>query len=84
MILMDRLEDTKQDVELLENEGIIINDLGGGEYSINFFRNVCKQVVVKDLDFAGLCHEIELSYQSLWGRSWQDMKQKLLVISNCN
>ncbi|KMT13121.1 hypothetical protein BVRB_4g086630 [Beta vulgaris subsp. vulgaris] len=76
MFLMDRLIDSKQDVELLENEGIIINELGGGEYIVNFFRNICKQVVVRDFYFAALCQEVEQSYQSLWGRNWQDIRRQ--------
>ncbi|XP_074307571.1 UPF0481 protein At3g47200-like [Silene latifolia] len=76
IFLMDRLIDSKQDVELLENERIIINELGGGEYIINFFKNMCKQVVVKEFYFADLCQDVEAAYQSMWRRNWQDIKRQ--------
>ncbi|KAK3015510.1 hypothetical protein RJ639_005392 [Escallonia herrerae] len=49
--LMDTLINTKEDVELLENAGVIENGLRSGEDASDLFNNLCKEVALVDFFF---------------------------------
>ncbi|XP_052189005.1 UPF0481 protein At3g47200-like [Diospyros lotus] len=50
--LMDLLVNTNEDIEVLENAGVINNYLGARPEATNLFNNLCKQVVLENFDFA--------------------------------
>ncbi|XP_038709861.1 UPF0481 protein At3g47200-like [Tripterygium wilfordii] len=58
IMLMDRLIDTADDVELLQRERILENVLGGGDDVSNLFNNIGRQIVLKDFYFARLCNQV--------------------------
>ncbi|XP_038708337.1 UPF0481 protein At3g47200-like [Tripterygium wilfordii] len=68
IMLMDRLIDTADDVKLLQQEQIILNDLGDGDDVSNLFNNICKQIVLKDFYFAGLCNQVNAYAKTRWHR----------------
>ncbi|XP_038708580.1 UPF0481 protein At3g47200-like [Tripterygium wilfordii] len=68
IMLMDRLIDTTNDVELLQQKRIIDNALGGGDDVSNMLNNICKQIVLKEFYFAGLCNQINAYTKSPWHR----------------
>ncbi|CAN1170914.1 UPF0481 protein At3g47200 [Linum perenne] len=68
VLLMDRLIDTAADVEVLEQRRIIANDLGGREDVAAVFNNICKQTVLRDFYFAGVCGDVNEYYHRRWNR----------------
>ncbi|XP_059629705.1 UPF0481 protein At3g47200-like [Cornus florida] len=57
--LMDILIDTIDDVELLEEAGIIHNGLGSREAVLHIFNNICKCVVPHRFKYSGLLMEVK-------------------------
>ena len=78
IVLMDRLINNREDVELLEREGIITVELGGSEDVTNFFKDICRQVIVKEFYFQDLCEKVQDHYQSRLRKNWRDFKQDYL------
>ncbi|CAN0914889.1 UPF0481 protein At3g47200 [Linum grandiflorum] len=68
VLLMDRLIDTAEDVEVLERGRIIGNDLGGREEVAAMFNNICKQIVLRDFYFDGVCEYVNEYDQRTWNR----------------
>ncbi|KAB1205171.1 hypothetical protein CJ030_MR7G022001 [Morella rubra] len=68
MMLMDRLIDSQKDVQLLQENRIIENNLGGCKDVSTVFNNMCKQVFVKDFYFARLCKKVNAYYNKRWNR----------------
>ncbi|CAN1844181.1 UPF0481 protein At3g47200 [Linum perenne] len=75
VLLMDRLIDTAKDVEVLERRRIIANDLGGREDVAAMFNNICKQIVLRDFYFAGVCEQVNEYYHRRWNRYKASLKR---------
>ncbi|XP_042482053.1 putative UPF0481 protein At3g02645 [Macadamia integrifolia] len=56
---MDGLIDTARDVELLEQKGIIINNIGSREDVVTLFNNLNKHVVLREPYFSGIVKDLE-------------------------
>ncbi|KAJ4826991.1 hypothetical protein Tsubulata_031499 [Turnera subulata] len=74
-ILMDHLIDTPRDVELLVQKRVLESDWGGWEEVSNLFNSICKQVVVQEFYYAGLCEEVNEHYNTEWYRYKADFKR---------
>ncbi|XP_038708737.1 UPF0481 protein At3g47200-like [Tripterygium wilfordii] len=69
MRLMDTLIDTPNDVELLQREGIILNNLGNGDDVSNLFNNMCKEICWGEYFYlAKLCNDVNAYAESPWHR----------------
>ncbi|XP_038708774.1 UPF0481 protein At3g47200-like [Tripterygium wilfordii] len=68
IMLMDRLIDTANDVELLQRKGIIVNELSCGDDVSNLFNNLCKEFGFKKFYFAGLCNQVNAYAKTRWHR----------------
>ncbi|CAI0549929.1 unnamed protein product [Linum tenue] len=75
VLLMDRLIDTAKDVEVLERRRIVANDLGGRDDVAAMFNNICKQIVLRDFYFAGLCEQVNEYYHRRWNRYKASLKR---------
>ncbi|XP_021756457.1 UPF0481 protein At3g47200-like isoform X2 [Chenopodium quinoa] len=73
--LMNCLIENKDDVKLLKGKQIITNELGGAEYMVDFFKEICEQVVIQDFYFHDSCEKINKYYQSRWRRYIHDLKK---------
>ncbi|XP_042482043.1 UPF0481 protein At3g47200-like [Macadamia integrifolia] len=65
---MDGLIDTAKDVELLEQKGIITNNLGSREDVVTLFNNINKQVVLGDPYFSGVVKDLEEYHNKAWNK----------------
>jgi hypothetical protein len=74
-LLMDRLIDTPNDVELLVQRRIIENDFGGWEDVSAFFNSICKQIVLQDFYYAGICEDVNAYYNKQWYRYKADFRR---------
>ncbi|KAJ4825909.1 hypothetical protein Tsubulata_006478 [Turnera subulata] len=74
-ILMDHLIDTPKDVELLVQKRVLENDWGGWEEVSDLFNSICKQVVVQEFYYAGLCEEVNQHYNTEWYRYKADFRR---------
>ncbi|XP_059667958.1 UPF0481 protein At3g47200-like [Cornus florida] len=72
-LLMDKLINSPEDVELLEEAGIIHNHLGSSEEVSVFFNNICKNVSENDFCFKNQCIDVN----SYCKRSWPKFLVKL-------
>ncbi|KAA8517950.1 hypothetical protein F0562_015424 [Nyssa sinensis] len=77
-LLMDRLINTSEDVELLEDNLIIRNNLGCNQDVANLFNNLCKGVNVNPTDyiFAGLSAKVNRYCSQLWSKMRANFKRK--------
>ncbi|CAN0914140.1 UPF0481 protein At3g47200 [Linum grandiflorum] len=78
VFLMERLVSSKEDLELLESKGILINQLGGREDATNIFCNISKNFVVKKFYFGELCCTVEAHCRSRRHRYLQDLLRHYL------
>ncbi|CAN1844305.1 UPF0481 protein At3g47200 [Linum perenne] len=78
-LLMDRLIYTMNDVELLERTGIVENYLGSREDVTHLFYNICKQIGLQEFYFAGLCSQLNRSYNRLWNQWMVSLKRYYLT-----
>ncbi|KAA8525596.1 hypothetical protein F0562_007451 [Nyssa sinensis] len=65
---MDSLINTPEDVELLEEKGIIKNYLGDSKSVSKLFNNLCKEIVVKPNFFQEQSEKIDEYYNSVYHR----------------
>ncbi|CAN0914907.1 UPF0481 protein At3g47200, partial [Linum grandiflorum] len=78
VMLMDRLIDTKEDVQILERRGIIDNELGDAENVSSLFNAMCKEIVFKEFYYAGLCEEVNGYCKTWWHSSKAYLKNVYL------
>ncbi|CAI0550022.1 unnamed protein product [Linum tenue] len=69
VMLMDRLIDTKEDVQILEKAGVIENELGDSGYVSNLFNEMCKQIVFREFYYDGLCEQVNGYSKGRWQKS---------------
>lgn len=76
VIFMDHLIGSKEDLQLLESKGIIVNELGGREDATKFFHHISKHFVLRNFYFRHLCREIEKFCESPRQKYIQELKQR--------
>ncbi|KAK2976208.1 hypothetical protein RJ640_023415 [Escallonia rubra] len=64
--LMDTLINTKKDVEVLEEAGVLENYLGASEDATHLFNTLCKEVVLGEFTFGKQWLEVEKYRKSEW------------------
>ncbi|KAA8517953.1 hypothetical protein F0562_015427 [Nyssa sinensis] len=74
--LMDRLIDTPQDVEFLEDRSIIRNDLGCSKDVADLFNNLCKGVIQTEDIFSELSAKVNHYCSQLWIKIRATLKRK--------
>ncbi|CAN1231415.1 UPF0481 protein At3g47200 [Linum perenne] len=78
VMLMDRLIDTKEDVQILERGGIIENELGDADNVSKLFNEMCKEIVFKEFYYDELCEEVNDYCRKWWERSKAYLKSVYL------
>ncbi|CAN0885257.1 UPF0481 protein At3g47200 [Linum grandiflorum] len=78
VMVMDRLIDTKEDVQILERRGIIDNELGDAENVSNLFNEMCKEIVFEEFYYDGLCEEVNGYCKKRWQSSKAYLKNVYL------
>ncbi|KAK2996884.1 hypothetical protein RJ639_026306 [Escallonia herrerae] len=73
--LMDTLIDSKEDVHLLEDAGVIKNNLGASEDASDLFNNLCKEVVLDDILFFSQWKQVDDYYNRPWPRSLASLRR---------
>ncbi|KAK2995263.1 hypothetical protein RJ640_018370 [Escallonia rubra] len=64
--LMDTLINTKKDVKVLEEAGVLENYLGASEDATRLFNTICKEVVLGEFTFGKQWLEVEKYRKSEW------------------
>ncbi|KAK2979988.1 hypothetical protein RJ640_020014 [Escallonia rubra] len=73
--LMDTLIDSKEDVHLLENAGVIENNLGSSEDASDLFNNLCKEVALGKFFFFIQWKHVDDYYNRPWPRSLASLRR---------
>jgi len=75
---MDQLIETREDIDLLKKEGIIVTEVGGSEDVTNFFKDLSKQIIIKKFQFEQLCKEVGKYYESRMRGYWREFRHNHL------
>ncbi|CAL2240900.1 unnamed protein product [Prunus armeniaca] len=68
-LLMDKLVDTVEDVNLLIDSGVLVNKLGCNETVTNPISQLCEQIMDNVSCYGGLCDQLNKHYGiSFWNR----------------
>ncbi|CAN1131478.1 UPF0481 protein At3g47200 [Linum perenne] len=78
VFLMERLVSSKEDLDLLESKGILINQLGGRDDATKIFYNISKNFVLKKFYFGELCCTVEAYCCSKRHRYLRDLQRHYL------
>ncbi|CAN1844306.1 UPF0481 protein At3g47200 [Linum perenne] len=78
VMLMGRLIDTKEDVQILERRGIIENELGDADNVSKLFNEMCKEIVFREFYYDGLCEEVNGYCKTRWQKSMAYLKSVYL------
>ncbi|CAI0396231.1 unnamed protein product [Linum tenue] len=78
VFLMERLVSHKEDLDIMESKGIIINQMGGREDAYKIFYNISQNFVLKNFYFAELCSRIEAQCESRKHRYLLELRKKHL------
>ncbi|KAA8525414.1 hypothetical protein F0562_007268 [Nyssa sinensis] len=68
IFFMDYLINTPKDVDLLVQNGILVNWLGDSGEAANFFNSLCTEITVssKNFYFSSLCEDLNAYYKDPW------------------
>ncbi|VVA41833.1 PREDICTED: UPF0481 [Prunus dulcis] len=68
-LLMDKLVDTVEDVNLLIDSGVVVNNLGSNERVTNLINQLCEQIMDDVSCYGDLCDKLNKHYGiSFWNR----------------
>ncbi|KAF5941374.1 hypothetical protein HYC85_022541 [Camellia sinensis] len=73
--LMDSLINSAADIELLEEAGIITNNLGASEEASVLFNNICKYIELEKFDFLKPRNDAENHCKRLWPKFLTSLKR---------
>ncbi|KAK0607234.1 hypothetical protein LWI29_011897 [Acer saccharum] len=74
ILLMDHLIDTVKDVELLVDEGIIVNNLGDNAAIAKMFNNLCLQIDANLSDPYNIIKKLKEHYDNPWNHTMATFK----------
>lgn len=66
VMLMRSLISSSEDAEFLRRREILELELGSDEGVLNYFKNICGEIVPKDYYFDGLCQQVNKYQTSHW------------------
>ncbi|KAK2980229.1 hypothetical protein RJ640_018336 [Escallonia rubra] len=66
--LMDTLINTKEDIQLLEDAGVIYNGLRSSEDAADLFNNLCKEVALGNFFFFSQWKQVDYYCKRRWPR----------------
>ncbi|KAI3950146.1 hypothetical protein MKW92_044460 [Papaver armeniacum] len=75
--LMDSLNNSAEDVEVLRNQGIITNMLGNDAKVAALFNKLCCEVTMANYYYSDLCDKVNSYCKNRWRRAWRKLRDSL-------
>lgn len=66
---MERILDTKEDVQKVIESKVLVNNLGSSEQASNMINSICKEVTVKDFCYTTQWQQMEDYYNGYWPKN---------------
>lgn len=74
-LLMDKLVDTVEDVDLLVGKKVIVNMLGSNEAVAKIINSLCDHIMVESSCYVDISVNLNKHYESFWNRHVATLKR---------